>query len=241
MENLFTIETHLHTAQGSACAVSTGEEMARAHKAAGYDAIILTDHFFGGNTAVPRDLPWAERIERYCAGYEQARAVGEAIGLKVFFGIEWAWHGTEFLTYGIGKDYLLAHPEMETWDIPTYLTNVRAAGAFVSHAHPFRQASYLTQPPRLFPEYVDAVEVYNCGNAEQAYNDQALAYAKRYGLAMTAGSDGHDAREMRGAACALPRSSTRSRTSSARCARASPLKFCGEKRRILESCAEPYP
>ena len=51
---------------------------------------------------------------------------------------------------------------------------------------------------RLFPEYVDAVEVYNCGNAEQAYNDQALAYAKRYGLAMTAGSDGHDAREMRG-------------------------------------------
>ena len=45
MENLFTIETHLHTAQGSACAVSTGEEMARAHKAAGYDAIILTDHF----------------------------------------------------------------------------------------------------------------------------------------------------------------------------------------------------
>ena len=141
MENLFTIETHLHTAQGSACAVSTGEEMARAHKAAGYDAIILTDHFFGGNTAVPRDLPWAERIERYCAGYEQARAVGEAIGLKVFFGIEWAWHGTEFLTYGIGKEYLLAHPEMETWDIPTYLTNVRAAGAFVSHAHPFRQAS----------------------------------------------------------------------------------------------------
>lgn len=42
MEKLFTIETHLHTAQGSACAVSTGEEMARAHKAAGYDAIILT-------------------------------------------------------------------------------------------------------------------------------------------------------------------------------------------------------
>ena len=51
MENLFTIETHLHTAQGSACAVSTGEEMARAHKAAGYDAISLTDHFFGGTCA----------------------------------------------------------------------------------------------------------------------------------------------------------------------------------------------
>ena len=57
MEKLYKIETHMHTSQGSACAVSTGEEMARAHKAAGYDAIIITDHFFGGNTTVPRDLP----------------------------------------------------------------------------------------------------------------------------------------------------------------------------------------
>ena len=47
MENLFTIETHLHTAQGSACAVSTGEEMARAHKAAGYEAIIVTGRAAG--------------------------------------------------------------------------------------------------------------------------------------------------------------------------------------------------
>lgn len=198
MDKLFTIETHLHTSQGSACAHSTGAEMARAHKAAGYDAIILTDHFFGGNTAVPRDLPWEERIERYCAGYEEARFVGEEIGLKVFFGIEWAWKGTEFLTYGLDKAYLLAHPEMEDWDIPTYLTNVRAAGAYVSHAHPFRQADYLTHAPRFFPEYVDAVEVWNCGNAKAEYNDQALSYAEKYGLAQTAGSDGHDAREMRG-------------------------------------------
>ena len=56
MEKLYKIETHMHTSQGSACAVSTGEEMARAHKAAGYDAIIITDHFFGGNTTVPRDF-----------------------------------------------------------------------------------------------------------------------------------------------------------------------------------------
>ena len=70
MEKLYKIETHMHTSQGSACAVSTGEEMARAHKAAGYDAIIITDHFFGGNTTVPRDLPWERRIDLYCAGYD---------------------------------------------------------------------------------------------------------------------------------------------------------------------------
>ena len=120
MEKLYKIETHMHTSQGSACAVSTGEEMARAHKAAGYDAIIITDHFFGGNTTVPRDLPWERRIDLYCAGYDEARRVGEEIGLKVFFGLEWAWQGTEYLTYGIGREWLKAHPEMLAESIPLF-------------------------------------------------------------------------------------------------------------------------
>ena len=70
---------------------------------------------------MPRDLPWERRIDLYCAGYDEARRVGEEIGLKVFFGLEWAWQGTEYLTYGIGREWLKAHPEMEEWDIPTYL------------------------------------------------------------------------------------------------------------------------
>lgn len=203
MEKLYKIETHMHTSQGSACAVSTGEGMARAHKAAGYDAIIITDHFFGGNTTVPRDLPWERRIDLYCAGYDEARRVGEEIGLKVFFGLEWAWQGTEYLTYGIDREWLKAHPEMEEWDIPTYLTNVRAAGAYVSHAHPFRQASYLHGEPRIFPEFEDAVEIYNSGNADNAWNLQALEYARKYGLAMTSGSDDHDAKALRGGGMAF--------------------------------------
>lgn len=198
MERLYKVETHLHTAQGSACAHSTGAEVARAHREAGYDTIIITDHFFGGNTAVPRDLPWEERINLFCSGYEQAKEEGDKIGLVVLFGLEWAWKGTEFLTYGLDKDYLLAHPEMEEWDIPEYLTQVRGAGAFISHAHPFRRAPYLTGEIRLIPEFVDAVEVYNCGNAKLEYNLEALEYAKKHGLAMTSGSDGHDVHEMRG-------------------------------------------
>ena len=195
---LYKVETHLHTSQGSARGYSTGAEMARAYKEKGYQAIIVTDHFFGGNTAVPRDLPWKEWVERFCAGYEDAKKAGDEVGIEVFFGWEWAWHGTEFLTYGLGKVYLMAHPEMVDWDIPTYLTNVRAAGAYVSHAHPFRQASYLTGAPRLIPEFTDAVEVYNCGNAEIEYNLKALQYAKMHGLAMTSGSDEHDCKKFRG-------------------------------------------
>ena len=60
----YRYETHLHTCEGSACASASGAEMARAHKEMGYTGIFVTDHFFNGNTAVPRDLPWRERVER---------------------------------------------------------------------------------------------------------------------------------------------------------------------------------
>ena len=57
MQGKFLYETHMHTSQGSACAHSTGEEMARAYHERGYTGIIVTDHFFNGNSAVPKDLP----------------------------------------------------------------------------------------------------------------------------------------------------------------------------------------
>ena len=53
----FLIETHLHTLEGSACGRATGAGQARARKAEGYDAIIVTDHFFRGNSRPSRDLP----------------------------------------------------------------------------------------------------------------------------------------------------------------------------------------
>ena len=62
--------------------------MARKYKEIGYTGLIVTDHFFNGNCAVPKDLPWKERIDMYYAGYEDAKAEGDKIGLQVFFGLE---------------------------------------------------------------------------------------------------------------------------------------------------------
>ena len=67
-EKLYLYETHMHTSQSSACAVSTGAQMARAYKEAGYTGIFVTDHFFNGNCAVPKFLPWKERVRNRTAG-----------------------------------------------------------------------------------------------------------------------------------------------------------------------------
>ena len=109
----YLYETHLHTAEGSACAGSSGAEMARAYAKAGYTGIIITNHFFYGNTAVDRSLPWSDWVEKYCLGYEHAKAEGDKLGLQVFFGWESGYRGTEFLIYGPDKQWLLKHPEIK--------------------------------------------------------------------------------------------------------------------------------
>ena len=159
----FLYETHLHTCQGSACGISTGAEHVRHYHALGYAGVIVTDHFFGGNTAVPRDLPWEQRVNIFCSGYEDALAEGQRLGLDVFFGWEQTFQGDDYLVYGLSKEWLLRHPEMEHWNRKEQFENVSREGGAVVQAHPFRQRDYITHV-RLGLPYVHGVEVANGGN-----------------------------------------------------------------------------
>ena len=186
---MFKYETHLHTKSGSACATASGREQALAYYRAGYTGIIITDHFFRGNTCIPKNLSWEERIQHFCNGYEQAKNTGDEIGLQVFFGWEETYDGQDFLIYGLDKQWLLNHPEMEHWTIREQFEAVDNAGGLVVHAHPFRDRPYIPKI-RLYPKLVHAVEVYNACNYEEE-NRQAYIYAKKYNLPMTAGGDSH--------------------------------------------------
>ena len=62
----YLYETHLHTSESSACARCTGSEMARACKEYGYSGIFVTDHNWGGNTAIDRTLEWEEWVYGCC-------------------------------------------------------------------------------------------------------------------------------------------------------------------------------
>ena len=194
----YLYETHLHTCEGSTCGMLTAREMVRRFKAAGYTGIVVTDHFIGGNTAVDPALPWEQWVEGFCKGYENARDEGDKIGLQVFFGWESGYQGTEFLVYGLDKQWLLSHPEIRDCSIEEQYALVHADGGIVIHAHPYREEPYIQQI-RLFPHHVDAVEAYNATHSsprsvshrQPAWNDAALAYAREHNLPVTAGSDQH--------------------------------------------------
>lgn len=193
----YLYETHMHTSEASACASNTGAEMARAYAEAGYTGIIITDHFVYGNTAVDRNLPWQEWVEKFCLGYEHAKAEGEKHGLQVFFGWEAGYGGPEFLVYGLDKEWLLTHPEIKDATVEEQLALVHAGGGMISQAHPYREAWYIKEIC-TYPELVDAAEGVNASHSSlqkeerhPEFNERALSYAKTHNLPVTAGSDQH--------------------------------------------------
>jgi len=198
----YRYEMHLHTREGSACAKSSITEQLQVYHALGYAGVCITDHFYKGNTSVPRQLPWDMWVTQFYKSYEMGRELAEQWDMDLFWGWEYSYHGNDFLIYGLGMDWLLAHPEPSDLSLQAYLRQVRSDGGYVVHAHPFREASYIDYI-RLLPRDVDGVEIWN---AEQPdfVNRLAAQYAENYGLPAFAGSDNHSGRQKKLAGICAP-------------------------------------
>ena len=188
----YRYETHCHCNIASQCAHSTPAELVRAHHAAGYAGLVLTDHFIHGNTAVPRDLPWEEQMRRYYDAYLEAKDTAGELDFDVIFGIEHAYGGgLEVLCYGIDLNFLLQNPDIPRLDIREFAARVHAYGGILIHAHPYRWGG----PEITLPlDYIDGIEIYNAGNAP---DKNVLALQNLGGLIPFSGGDIHKADEPR--------------------------------------------
>ncbi|MBQ3866605.1 MAG: PHP domain-containing protein [Clostridia bacterium] len=187
---LYLTETHCHTAAGSACGKVEPEFQVDHFKSLGVDTLFITEHFpIGVRKFGMLGSTFEERVEKMLTGFRRAKARGDEVGLRVLFGFEFGYKGADTLTYGLGPEFLLAHPEIEGMDPVDYAVLAHDAGGFLVHAHPYREAGYIKMI-RLFPRSVDAVEVFNANRTDLA-NDMAAAYAVAYGLPASAGSDDH--------------------------------------------------
>jgi hypothetical protein len=182
-------ETHLHTSPVSKCADEPVRQTLEFYKDLGYAGVFITNHFLDGNIRCDRSLPYEERLDFYFSDYEEAVRVGEEIGLSVFLGIESSYGGTDFLIYGLEKEWYYQHPEIAGMPKSAMLTLMAREGALIVQAHPFREASYIDHI-RLFPRHVHGVEVYNACRSDFE-NEMARQYAESYDLLPFAGSDRH--------------------------------------------------
>ncbi len=194
---MYKFETHFHTSECSACSVSTAKEMIYALKQKGYAGVVLTNHFYHGNTAINRRIPWKDFVSAYMENYLEAKKYGESIGMKVFFGIEEGYGGgKEFLIFGLSPDILIENPEFNNMEIEEKVDFIRKNGGITVCAHPFRDRFYISNPdipPN--PDLFDGIEVYNQFNRPEE-NQKAFEFAKKHGKIMTSGGDVHAAEDV---------------------------------------------
>ena len=188
---MYRYETHLHTLPVSKCAKASVRENLESYKALGFAGVFITNHFIDGNINVDSSLSYEDRIHFYFSDFEEAKRLAPEIGIEVFFGVECTYKGTDFLVYGLDKDWFLQHPEIEGMQKTDELQLFIDSGALVIQAHPYREANYINHI-RLFPRHVHGVEVYN-GCRTDFENEMARHYADAYGLLHFYGTDNHRA------------------------------------------------
>ena len=149
---MYKYETHLHSSPVSACAGASVREHMEFYKSKGYDGIFITNHFIDGNIChdIRNGHSYEEMIEYYFSDYEEAKKLEREIGIKVFCGVDSSYSGTDFLIYGLDKEWYLSHPEIREMRYSDFLRFLCDNGALVIQAHPFREAGYIDHI-RLFP------------------------------------------------------------------------------------------
>ena len=161
-------DLHMHTHWSHDCSIDVDELLDHA-AATGLGAIAVTDHnvFGGALEAVERSRG---RDLIVIPGEEvKTDGQGEVIGL--------------FLHQEIPRGMTFA----ETVDA------IREQGGVVYLPHPFDRMHAIPFPATLHRHLheIDVLEVYNARLLFEGYNDEALRFARKYGLPMGAGSDAH--------------------------------------------------
>ena len=124
---MFKYEMHCH----SRCS-GGGDDIVNyieALRKKGFSGMVITNHFFRGDTKVDRTLNWAEFIDAYREDYEKGKKIAKLYDFDLLFGIEeHIGDGREVLVYGITPDFLYTHPEIKRADINDFVALVHKAG-----------------------------------------------------------------------------------------------------------------
>lgn len=189
----YKYQMHTHTAPCSKCASMTPTELIENLVEGGYNGCVLTNHFYGGNTGIDRNLLWSEFVKAYEVDYLQCKEIAKNYDLDVIFAIEeHLFDGLEILCYGINPSFLYNHPELQyDHTIETWSSILHKFGALCIQAHPFRDRPYIKNPRLLPSEFIDGIEAFNACNMPEE-NEKALAISNSHpNWILVSGADTH--------------------------------------------------
>lgn len=188
---IYKYEMHIHTSPCSGGGSDIREHIDELIKK-GYSGMVVTNHFYAGDTRIDRELSWEDFVDAYRQDYICGLEYAKERDFDLLFGLEeHVGCGQEILLYGITPELIAAHPELKNASAEIFVEVVHSAGGLVYQAHPYRARWYISQPfPLECLDKLDGIEVYNAGN-DPEWNESAKKLADEKGLACVAGSDGH--------------------------------------------------
>ncbi|MDQ4030222.1 MAG: PHP domain-containing protein, partial [Actinomycetota bacterium] len=161
-------DLHMHTSWSHDCSIDVSDLLDHA-EAEGLGAIAVTDHnVFGGAL---------EAVER-AGGRDLLVVPGEEVKTE---------RQGEVIGLFLDEEIQRGMPFADT------IAAIKAQGGIVYLPHPFDRMHAIPEASTLHRHLgdIDVFEVYNARLLFEAYNDEALRFARKYGLAMGAGSDAH--------------------------------------------------
>ncbi len=186
------IDLHVHTKEMSACGVLSAEEVVKGYAQAGFDGIVLTNHYNSWTqwwVYETYKIGGEDYFTAYKKHWEETARLGERYGLRVFFGCELKTDrsNNDYLVYGVPDSFLSRNNDdlwkMSAGDIGRL---AKEENFLLYQAHPFRNHMQVTPPHELF-----GIEVKNANPRHDSRNDIAEIWATKFGLHGISGSDCH--------------------------------------------------
>ena len=182
----YRIELHAHTNPASHCGKATPEELVQLYLDAGFDAVVITNHF---SHAAHGDLSREAFVEGQLSDYERACKAAEGTKLKIYLGVEARFDedNNDYLLYGVDREILGKIYDYLEKGLAAFRKEVKLPGSILIQAHPFRDGC-IPAPGEL----LDGVEVFNMHPNHNPRCALAALYAKEQGITLTvAGTDFH--------------------------------------------------
>ena len=183
---MFKTELHCHSNNISLCAQVSCADVVKKFTEAGYTTLVLTNHL-NDYTMEHHASSWEEFIDKFYNAYMELKK--EADGrLNILFGAELRFKENinDYLLFGVTREFLLAHPEIFSLNPEKLSPILRENNILFVQAHPFRNGMTV-----INPRFLDGVEIFNGHMGHDSRNEIAEAWAKKYNLIATSGTDFH--------------------------------------------------
>jgi hypothetical protein len=155
MMKTFKMDIHVHTCEVSACGEIEAAEGVRMYHEAGYQGIMITDHFHKLYFESLPEIKWEDKVDRYLEGYRKAKKEGERTGMQVLLGMEYRNCETDndFLIVGLTEKFLYENPEIYELPLEEAIDLFHRNHMLVIQAHPVRFKIAGIKDGKVFCDY----------------------------------------------------------------------------------------